>query len=549
MIRDKLKGCTDLLSVSNVEKAIAGVLFLVVFTAFFYADYQNYYNAHLDSVYMVENIESTYAQGSPTSHVNKTAHDAIATVIKMPAEKVCGLPLKADHEAKTPVFERHAYLSLYLMAPFHEFFSGRAIAAFINALIFVGLGFLVYFLVRTEGQGVGWALLFVLLLLAHAAWSESVYGQWYPDRLFLLFGFMYAYLIYKRLSESEVNDIALISLALLAISIHERVALMIAAITIAFLVLYRGWRGWQKNDLVLLLLALMSASYAYVYMHYFQQNSDYASFSSQVTSFFSVVQNNEPFRLKLEKFLLINAPLLILSLFEWRLALIAIAMMVPNMVGSIGGAEKTGWSTHYHSMYFPILLFAACMGYIRILGWLNSFRFKVLFFLFPAVMAAALMCVDPYSLSPLTKMSYSNVKHNALLKTIRVARGAKLIRNEQFKAELVAEIPEGAVVSTSEGLVPILYDNHIITEYYPLGLENSDYIVLPYMTNDDSELFVYGAVSYLGKKNLDAMNRCLNKRITDAGYIEHKMIPTSKGGRSGFVILKRVQSRGPDKIH
>jgi hypothetical protein len=42
-------------------------------------------------------------------------------------------------------------------------------------------------------------------------------------------------------------------------------------------------------------------------------------------------------------------------------------MMVPNIIGNIGGAEKYGFLTHYHTLYFPFLIFASIMGYIQLI--------------------------------------------------------------------------------------------------------------------------------------------------------------------------------------
>ena len=42
-----------------------------------------------------------------------------------------------------------------------------------------------------------------------------------------------------------------------------------------------------------------------------------------------------------------------------RVAIIAMACLVPNVIITVGGAEFTGWTTHYHAMYFPILIFTA----------------------------------------------------------------------------------------------------------------------------------------------------------------------------------------------
>jgi hypothetical protein len=61
-----------------------------------------------------------------------------------------------------------------------------------------------------------------------------------------------------------------------------------------------------------------------------------------------------------------NFILILLSIAVPRLAFLSFIVMMPNLIGNIGGAEKTGWLTHYHSYYFPILSFAATIGASKI---------------------------------------------------------------------------------------------------------------------------------------------------------------------------------------
>ena len=84
-------------------------------------------------------------------------------------------------------------------------------------------------------------------------------------------------------------------------------------------------------------------AYALIYMTFFQKNSDYGAFQSSMSSFITTIVHNAHYRELLIKFAVINVAFFgILSLSEWRLGLIAAAAMAPNVMGSIGGAEKMG---------------------------------------------------------------------------------------------------------------------------------------------------------------------------------------------------------------
>jgi hypothetical protein len=65
-------------------------------------------------------------------------------------------------------------------------------------------------------------------------------------------------------------------------------------------------------------------------------------------------------------FFLINFFFLFLSIFNIRFFLIALSSLLPNLFISIGGAEKTGLTTHYHSFYIPFLISGAVFGFIKL---------------------------------------------------------------------------------------------------------------------------------------------------------------------------------------
>ena len=65
------------------------------------------------------------------------------------------------------------------------------------------------------------------------------------------------------------------------------------------------------------------------------------------------------------KFLLVSLPLIFLSFFNFKLLVIAIGSMAPNLLFSVGGAEKIGFSTHYHTYYIPFVICATVISFIN----------------------------------------------------------------------------------------------------------------------------------------------------------------------------------------
>jgi hypothetical protein len=525
---------------SKLEKYAVGLTFLFFLVIFQYASHVNFYLNQLDSVYMVENIDTTYADGAPKSHVNRTAHIAIATVIKQRAQDVCAQPLIGGSAEFTTVFERHAYAILYALAPFRLVVSGQAAAAFSHALAFVGLFFAVYVFLRQRNLAFFATLIFIAILVVHPAWSESAFGQFYPDRLFLFAGFVYITLLYRRLMGEHINTALILIIALVTASIHERAALMVGISTIIIMAVYRGWKGWSRRDITFLAIAAGVIVYAVAYMKLVQNNADYGAFSSAAAHLFSNLENNEAFRQGVEKFLLVNLPYLILAIFEWRLALVAFGAMLPNIIGSIGGAEKTGWSTHYHSFYFPFLVAASSVGYLRLHNLLQKHGKRWIGLVVTILLIVFIVRLNPYTRSPLLDWRQTS---NALNKAFGIwtnsGAGRGLCATADFKRKIAEYIPPGAMVTTTEGMMPTLYGQGRILHYYPLALASVDYAVLPYTKDGQGNVLVSGAVSYLGSENRDALDTCLNARIWSSGYEVERLLSPGSNAQYGIAILKR----------
>jgi len=525
------------------EQLLVAILFLICLAVFTRAENVNYYVSQLDAAMMVGNIEATYSEGRPVSQINASVLKALATVIVQEAEEVCAQPLREDVVERVEMLGRHGYFVLYALAPLNAFVSASVIASAFQALAFVGLLFAIYLFLRKEQLAIPATLLFVSFVAAHPAWSLSAFGQFYPDRFFILAGFVYAVLLHRRLSGKQVPFWMLLLTALVASSLVERAAIMIGISTLGMLLLHRDWRGWSRKDIPLAGIATVTLLYALLYMKLVQHNADYASFSSQALSFFSNIQNNEPFRLGLRKYLWVNLPYLILALFEWRMALLALGMMLPNMIGSIGGAEKIGWSTHYHALYFPFVVAAASMGFMRLCRIINGGWQRKALFSGVAVLALYVAAISPYVISPMWGAKSDNIKSNALFKAPAIVAGVGddlgVNIHADFNKAAAEVIPANVSVSTYEGMMPALLGNGRVLYYYPLGIGNADYLIVSFVRDDNEVLKLFGAVSYLGSQNREAMDACLSQRIAK----EYEMVKAvSPGSATGYgsVIFRRV---------
>ena len=231
--------------------------------------------------------------------------------------------------------------------------------------------------------------------------------------------------------------------------------------------------------------------------------------------------------IKLTNFL--NNVLLIgLSLAAPRLALITFIVMLPNIVGNVGGAEKTGWATHYHSYYFSMLSFSAAVGMSNIY---NNFVKKDLN---QFITASGLTAISV--LGSILILQYTTVTAATGMSPFSTIEAAAENLNNRLKgnptgyeirSEIVAKFKEGSRVSTGEFGMALLH-GHVELSFFPVGVENSDYALVPCSIIIDEEISSNAAlyskdwfrlkgfdIESIGK--IPSISYCILKKIDSPG--------------------------------
>jgi hypothetical protein len=504
----------------------------------------NYYRLSIDQAYMVESLDTTLRYGLPLTQLTKTAIDAIRNILSVAPETVCAMPLPADTGPMMNIFEWHSFPILYLLAPFRLLFSGNTVVSALGAITFVGMIAVVYLAARQYQVPFFAAVALAFLVSAHPAWSLSAFGQYYPDRLFMVFGLLYIVAIIAHFENGPVATWKLVTLATLATMCTERAGIMVCGFTLGSLILYRGM-NFRTTDKMLLAIALVAGAYVLGYMRFVQANEHYGGFTSGAWSQITALVHGgiDP---HLTKFLLVNSiGLAGLALFHWRLALFAAGAMLPNILGSIGGAEKTGWSIHYHTLYFTFLVAAALYGLVYFHRRFQSRLASNAASGFMLASAATLVLLDPYQLRPAFSLSWTNIGNYAPIRAISLIANTAASQSERNLVAMVrsagANVPAGSSVSTVEGMVPALYDAAAkrTIYYYPLGIDSVDYVVLPYDTKPDGAITSSGAVSFKGAEAARKIDSCMGERLARQGFKVRTLVPYAPGGTWGYVVLGR----------
>lgn len=514
------------------NKSILSLFIFFIFTAAFcYFQLVTVWLHHLDTAFMMEVIASIADTGKPYTYLGPSYIDAAST-FKLDAKTVCESALMPGGRSLS-VFESHAYYILYPLSLLTWLFEPHVIIAFVNGIAFSSVVFIAYWIVRKQGVPVIGAVSLSLLVLAHPAWSHASLGDIYADRFFMPFGLLYAYLLYEVVARKgnigREYWALLLVVGLIASSMTERAAIMIASYTVAILVLY--WKEFDKRNtkiyLILFVLALLIHVLVYVkYFHVYHQGT--GSLGTLLEKIPRVIKwlESPSYVANLKEYIVINIILFgIFSLFNWRLALIAFAAMLPNFLTNVGGAEKTGWATHYHSMYFPFLVFATAMGFSKLWNNLRLVKYQLLLMV---LLLALIPLISSYS------KGYGDQK-GAMKRMyefyINGEQSYEKYVYGQF-GKIADAIPKGATVATTERFMPLLYLDRVLY-YYPVGIDIAEYVVLPVISHPDGTSYYPGVVNYIGEKK--QADECLTERLKAAGFEFDKpvlLLPDS-------VVLKR----------
>ncbi len=439
---------------------------------------------HLDSVFLFEGLDSIRKSGVADS-ATVSSVPIISTLFNLPPEAYCASPLAAA-EAPYHILDNHAYLALYLLAVPSYFMTPEAVMALVNTLAHLVLLFLPYIYLRWRRVSMLHSVVVVACVGTYSTWSLSFIGDYYMDRVYMLFVtpvlFAAAMLITAGRASRPAIAFGFIC-ALCAALCTERGAIMVAGLMCFYLLFYRA--ELKRKGMLSLIAAcmLLLAIYAVVYILVFYKGT--GGGSGLLESRISGLQMLWD-RLASpggQMLVVVNLlPLGVLAVFSgYRYGLLAACALLPNLLFNAGGSELNGWTTHYHAMYMPFLVFAACIGYERVVRWAErnkaSSAWVGLTTAAGALAAAAFL--DPYSgfaRDALFTSVKTGIFGSAWTYYINEKSSRERIAVDTFRA--VAEIvPPGATVSATEQAMPSLYVGRELP-YFPLGLDTSQYLVI-----------------------------------------------------------------------
>lgn len=421
---------------------------------------------------IIENINSGKGAVSNVFASTQNFIDRGYTSLSLSALATMKLELSAAPERNVLGF--HADYILYVLAPFVNFFSSSLVLTLAQSFCFFGLLLAAWVFVYKQTQSLSSSTIFLLFVLLSHNWVGGIDGQFYPDRIFVLAGFLLCCMAFQGISFWRLL-VAAICVSL----INERAALIGGVVLMAMPLYSRADKYERKLVWSGVSMGILLLAYAYFQKNYVLSNVYYGGYLPQSIGELVTRLSLNGFAENIGRFFLNNILLVCLSLAAPRLALLTLFVMLPNIVGNVGGAEKTGWLTHYHSYYFPILAFSAAVGFSNIY---NKFFSKESALLIPykhAVFIVVMVSIliahhkfinDKSDMSPLRPIQASINNLTEWLHGRPTGYAIKKSVNAMFT--------QGSSVSTNEMGMSLLH-SHVSVSYFPVGVENANYIFLP----------------------------------------------------------------------
>lgn len=488
-----------------------------------------------DQAVFFELIDSIVTTGKPYTYLGPSLEQALfGGYLTKDAVNYETVPLGDPKRDYSNYFRWHTNLIFYLMAPLTGFLKTELVNYVWHTLCFILMLTIFYFEFLRETNNKLVASMFLALLIFHPNWSEALASHFYPDRIFLVGGGLLAVSLWR----DQPNKWLVLLTTLLCVLISERGILISGAFFLGAGILYPRWTVSQRIKISSTGICLIAVGFSVTY--FVIDNLYYSSYLPKTITELGQ-RISHPFLLeKIKVFLLVNVvPLGFLSLFSWRSALIAFFSMIPNMVGSVGGGEKVGWATHYHSYYFPFLAWAGGLGMCQLYNQLKRLPKG-----YSKVVGILTLClvlelaVDHTSINLSHVNIRKNFQSNYLIWCINhfPKMGGSETNDAQKMRDFISKnIRMGSTISTLEAIFPYVY-RYKKVRYYPLGIDTADFIIIKYNpAHSAPEKRWEGAVTYLGTNEQEKINLILYQRIKNSGFDTENptLLP------NGFALLSR----------
>ena len=382
----------------------------------------------------------------------------------------------------------------------------------------------------------------LLLLLLFLSWRpiiDSLYGQPYFDKFFIIFMCLFIF-THQNLIFNKNKNIILYIFAFLVVSVNERSALMLAGYIIVseFFDKVKNPKEFNLNK-SLLILSLILLFYYFGYTKFYQL-SPYSSTISIDNAVRSIKMyltfENTTFVLS-NKLILVCLPLFVLSIYSPKFAIISLGALLPNLLFTVGGAEKTGFSSHYHAYYIPFLISAVLVSFVNFCK--KGYDKKVIKIVYLVISIMIYYNLSINISDTKASLKFDKPKFNGnFVRSVDNKDKLHLLELKEFEIKLSKEVEfqRQSSISMNEHLMTGFVKTNLRVDYFPIGIYSNDLIIV----QKNKIKYNKYLISFTYYQDIEEKRLQINNCLSDYIKKNFKEISKTHFQGSDYILLKRL---------
>jgi len=476
----------------------------------------------VDSAGMADLIDSHIPNWTLASSYLDSFNQGFTALVGLPLTEAC-LQATSVAPGQRSIMPFHPYLVAIPLSGLSGLtgLSGVMVATYGIAFSVVGGLLAIYVFLVKRRTPLFVVLLFLLLVVTWPVLSQGLLGQLYFDRLFFLPGIALVFMVWISAHSRKSWSTPLAVVAVLVGSlISERGALISGAVAATYAISsIRRNSGNYRRLLPIAVAGILAIAWATIWALTVQESNYYSAFTLAALQDNLLRLAGDYYAPKFLIFLTALLPFLILTVLAPRGLPTFLAVTIPNLLWTVGGAELSGFATHYHQMYLPVVVALSAIGISTSIGKISGKHLSVtrITFAFTAFVVLTLLTwtlLLPSTSKPQALFSdaWSAFRDPGSL----VSEEQAQVRNEIRRT---LEGDSALSVSASEEFAPLIYESGVRNfEYFPASVGKADILVLHYPEGSEvPQLYPLGQPSWVP----EGLDLCIQV-IVDRKYVTIK---------------------------
>lgn len=365
-------------------------------------------------------------------------------------------------------------------------------------------------------------LLLPVFLFALNIWPpllSGFQGQLYLDKLLIPLGFLF--ILINEYAQEKSRVIILQILGLLIALVSERGLLLAGA-----LLFYMFLKSIKIRENKSRFYFLIGSIFYFVLFLYWREKiaSDNFNNLGNLQQYLNRIQSFSNFEIQAKLFTFFSIILLplILALVMRRILdfFLMIALIMPNILLTIGGAELDGYLTHYHSLYAGVYLGLFTSMFASVVNADKNWN-----------IISGLFIASAFALSSFKYYESGG----AVLRNLQSFYGlettySQIYKDINTKKDIVKRF-EFKTISTVESFMPIaILGEPKELDLFPLGVGTADFLILPKSSTGELDIYLQPWVFQERENDTrDCLSRVINQNYEEDAESIGK-----------FIVLKKI---------